>query len=214
MTQMAKVSGQIVADILGKTKALTPSERFILGIVGAPASGKSTISAEIIEAVNEEAGSEIAIVVPMDGFHRSNQELKAWGIWELKGIPDSFNAQGFVELLKGLREQTDRTVGCPAFDRAIEEPAENAILVKANHKLVVVEGNYLLLQNEPWNEIKPLLNEVWFIESSRAVIEPRLLERHIKGGRTEAAARLKMESTDLPNARLIEATRELADLVI
>lgn len=209
-----KLPRGILSALVKQARALPPNGRILIGIAGAPASGKSTLSAQLIEAINEKASGEIAIVVPMDGFHRSNQELKAWGIWELKGIPDSFNAGGFVELLTGLREQTDRTIGCPAFDREVEEPAENAILVKPQHKILIVEGNYLLLQSQPWNLVKPLLDEVWFIDSNIDELEPRLLERHMKGGRNEADARVKMESTDLPNARLIETTRQLADRIV
>lgn len=209
-----KLPRGILSALVKQARALPSNGRILIGIAGAPASGKSTLSAQLVEAINEKASGEIAIVVPMDGFHRSNQELKAWGIWELKGIPDSFNAGGFVELLTGLREQTDRTIGCPAFDREVEEPAENAILVKPQHKILIVEGNYLLLQSQPWNLVKPLLDEVWFIDSNIDELEPRLLERHMKGGRNEADARVKMESTDLPNARLIETTRQLADRIV
>jgi len=133
------------------------------------------------------------------------------GLFELKGVPDSFDSQAFVTLLQELRKDRHKKTGCPAFDRSIEEPTPDAICVEFNHKVIIVEGNYLLLDSPPWDQIHHLLDTVWFIDTPINEIEPRLLERHIKGGRTPQAARAKMESTDLPNARLIEKTKDRAD---
>jgi pantothenate kinase len=158
--------------------------------------------------------SEIAVVVPMDGFHRYNKELKELQLFELKGVPDSFDAQAFVKLLSRIKEDRGGTIGCPCFDRDIEEPTPDAIQVKPAHKIVVVEGNYLLLDKSPWDEVRPLLDQVWFIDCDMSEVESRLRARHHKGGRDPEAASIKMESTDLPNARLIEKTRASADRVI
>jgi pantothenate kinase len=211
---LSKLPKDLYNALLAKVLELGDNQRYLLGIVGSPASGKSTLAKDLAKGINKDAKNKVAIVVPMDGFHRSNAELKAWGIWELKGIPDSFNAEAFINLLAGIREHTNSQVGCPAFDRKIEEPTENAILVQPNHKLVIIEGNYLLLASNPWGKIKPMLDETWYIESNLQKIEPRLLERHIKGGRSPEDARRKMESTDLPNARLIETSKPMADHVI
>jgi pantothenate kinase len=211
---LSKLPKELYNSLLAKVTTLGENRRLLLGIAGFPASGKSTLAKDLAKGINKDLKNKVAIVVPMDGFHRSNAELKAWGIWELKGIPDSFNPEAFVNLLTGLRENTSSTVGCPAFDRKIEEPSDNAILVQPSHKLIVIEGNYLLLANGTWGKIKPLLDETWYIESNFQKIEPRLLERHIKGGRSPEEARKKMESTDLPNARLIETTKAMADHVI
>lgn len=209
-----KVQPELVTAILKEVEQLAPQERYLLGIVGFPGAGKSTFSAKLAAKINQKAKEEMAIVVPMDGFHRFNTELKAWGIWELKGIPDSFDADAFVLLLQALREQTQRTIGCPTFDRSIEEPTENGIFVEPKHRLVIIEGNYLLLANSPWNKVKCLLNETWYIEETLTAIKPRLLERHMKGGRSKKEALEKMESTDLANARLIKTSRPLADRII
>jgi pantothenate kinase len=209
-----KVEPELVTAILKKVEQLAPQQRYLLGIVGFPGAGKSTFSAKLAAKINQKAKEEMAIVVPMDGFHRFNAELKAWGIWELKGIPESFDADAFILLLQALQEQTHRTIGCPTFDRTIEEPTENGIFVEPKHRLVIVEGNYLLLANSPWNKIKGLLSETWYIEETLTAIKPRLLERHMKGGRNKKQALKKMESTDLANARLIKVTRPLADRII
>ncbi len=150
----------------------------------------------------------------MDGFHLPDETLRRRGLWELKGVPETFDAEGFVSLLRELRASPVRVVRCPRFDRSIEASIPGAIVVQPEHRLVVVEGNYLLLESEPWSEVRPLLDEVWFIDSSIDEIYPRLLERHILGGRTPEQARLKVESTDLANARLIEQTRPRADRIV
>lgn len=209
-----QLPADLISNLAAKVSALADGQRYILGLTGFPASGKTTLSLELAEIINAKAQSDLAIVVPMDGFHRLNAELKAWGLWELKGIPDSFNAEAFIQLLKALREQTATAIGCPAFDRAIEEPAENAIFVQPRHKLVIVEGNYLLLASNPWQQVKPLLDDVWYIESTLAEIKPRLVERHIKGGRSPEQATEKMNSTDLPNAKLIKTSKSMADQIV
>lgn len=211
---LSKLPKELYDALLVKVTELGEGQRLLLGIAGFPASGKSTLAKDLAKAINKDLKSKVAIVVPMDGFHRSNAELKAWGIWELKGIPDSFNPEAFVNLLTGLREHTQSPIGCPAFDRKIEEPSDNAILVQPHHKLIIIEGNYLLLANGTWGKIKALLDQTWYIESNMQKIEPRLLQRHIKGGRSPDEARRKIDSTDLPNARLIETTKAMADYVI
>jgi len=210
----------LIDELVEKGRALPSDQRFILGLVGDPGAGKSTTARLLVEGVNSKI-KDVAIVVPMDGYHRYNAELRQLNLFELKGVPDSFDAEAFVAMLQSLRHQCvpnkpghTAPIGVPAFDRAIEEPEQNAIQVKVEHKIIVVEGNYLLLDRPPWNKIPPLLDECWFIESERGVIEERLLARHIRGGRDAAAARAKMESTDLPNADLIEATKCRAQRVI
>lgn len=187
--------------------------RHLLGIVGAPGAGKSTFSHYLVNAVKAKLGPAAAVVVPMDGFHMTNAKLRALGIWELKGIPQSFEAQSFVDLLLKLKEGSE-PVACPTFDRAIEEPTDGGVLVEPEHKLVVIEGNYLLLKDEPWARIKEILDDCWFLDSDIDSIEPRLLERHIAGGRTAAQARIKVDSTDLPNARLIHESACRASRVV
>ncbi len=214
MSLSEKLPPELLQGLVEKVASLGENQRYLLGITGFPASGKSTLSVDLAEAINQKMQSDLAIVVPMDGFHRLNTELKAWGLWELKGIPDSFNAEAFIELLKALREQTATAIGCPAFDRTIEEPTDNAIRVLPQHKLLIIEGNYLLLASNPWQQVKPLLDAAWYIESTLTEVKPRLLARHTKGGRTLEQAREKMNSTDLPNAKLIKTTRAMADQIV
>jgi pantothenate kinase len=214
MLQPRTTSRQELVDyLLSKLDALSESERFLVGIVGFPGAGKSTLAEQLVAAVNQ-ARSDQAAVVPMDGYHLPNERLDDLQLRPLKGIPETFDADAFVGLLAELSERPPRRVLCPAFDRTIDEPIADAIMIEPHHRLLVIEGNYLLLPSPPWNEIADLLDEAWYIDVPMETIMPRLIERHIKGGRDAEAARQKMESTDLRNARLIATTQQFADRLI
>ena len=204
----------LIDSILEKTNQDGRQRRYMLGITGSPGSGKSTLSALLVDEVNKRANKIVCALVPMDGFHMRNSKLIELGLRELKGIPDTFEAENFVNLLGELAAVPRKPVSCPAFDRSIEEPVENAISVSTEQSVLVIEGNYLLLQKAPWDKIHGLLDEVWFIEANEATILPRLIERHIAGGKTMDGALDKVNSTDLPNARLIDATKSFADRII
>ena len=183
--------------------------RRILGLVGVPGAGKSTLAARLAVFVGAEA-----VVVPMDGFHLANAELARLGRRERKGAPDTFDAAGFVALLRRLRDPAEgETVYAPAFHREIEEAVAGEIAVPAGLPLVITEGNYLLLDG-PWAAVRPLLDEVWFVEGDEPVRQERLLARHVAHGRTPEAARAWIASTDEPNADLIRHSRERADWVV
>ncbi len=201
------------ARTLLETKGSNPG-RYMVGLVGAPGAGKSTFAAQLVEGINQEHGRSIAVVVPMDGFHYSNEELDRRQLRPLKGIPATFDAQGFVNLVRLLKEKQDESVFCPRFDRSIEASIENGIEIAPHHQIIVSEGNYLLMDVAPWNQLPELFNEIWYINTDVDTIVPRLLKRHKAGGRNEAETRAKMESTDLPNAALIESTKPRAHRVI
>jgi pantothenate kinase len=136
------------------------------------------------------------------------------GLKPLKGIPATFDAQGFVDLIRQLKTEYSKSVFAPLFDRSIEASIQNGIEVEPQHEIIVSEGNYLLLDEQPWNELRELFDEIWFIDSTVDVLIPRLTLRHKEGGRNDKETKIKMESTDLPNARLIEATKSRANRVI
>lgn len=152
------------------------------------------------------------IVAPMDGFHRDNAELAAMGLLELKGVPATFDAEAFVDRVRLLRTST-AAVPWPTYDRAREEVVPEGAQISPEQRLVVVEGNYLLLVDPPWNEVQPLLDEVWYLDVPEEVLEPRLLSRQARH-RDAAGARRKVDSTDLPNARIVAATKIRADVVL
>lgn len=180
-------------------------QRRLLGLVGAPGAGKSTLAAALLQAV----GADRAQVVPMDGFHLANVELQRLGRTARKGAPDTFDSAGYVALLRRLREQRPDgdIVYAPEFRREIEEPIAGAIAVLPSTQLVITEGNYLLHDVGPWAGAAAMLDEVWYVDIDDAVREERLVRRHQQFGRSAEEARAWVDSTDAPNARLIAATR-------
>lgn len=204
----------LIDPLLDKINSLPPDSRFILGITGYPGSGKSTLADYVTRGVNKALSQELAVIVPMDGYHFSNEVLEQRQLRELKGIPATFDGEGFVQLMTELRQTPPKTSYCPKFDRSIEASIPDAIEIRQDHKLLVIEGNYLLLKTPPWHHLHSLFDEVWFINVSIETILPRLIERHIAGGRTPEGAKQKVESTDLPNAYLVEGTRKDADRIV
>jgi len=186
--------------------------RALLGITGEPGSGKSTLARDLTERLRAD-GVTVALV-PMDGFHFPQAELVARGLRDVMGRIDTFDAEGYLALLRSLRDDTDRTVTAPGFDRTVEEPAPDAIHVGADVELVITEGNYLLDDESPWPDVRALLDEVWFVEADNATRLQRLLARHIEFGKTEDEARRWMARVDEPNALRIRATWDRADLVV
>jgi pantothenate kinase len=188
---------------------LAKGGRCILGLVGVPGAGKSTLAAGLAARLGN-----VAVVVSMDGFHLANTELARLGRSGRKGAPDTFDAAGYVALLHRLRDPSPgETVYAPVFRREIEEPIAGSIAVPADVRLVITEGNYLLLGGA-FQEVRPLLNEAWFLEADEARRQEWLLARHISYGRTPAEARAWIAETDEPNAVLIRASRDRADWVV
>ena len=189
---------------------LASGSRRLLGIVGAPGAGKSTLARELADALGD-----CAVVVPMDGFHLANAELARLGRAGRKGAQDTFDSPGYVALLRRLKAALPgETVYAPEFNRALEEPIAASIAVESSARLVITEGNYLLLQQGPWAQVQPLLDETWYLDIDPELRQTRLLERHMGFGRSLAAAQDWVLNTDDPNARLIESTASRADLRI
>lgn len=182
--------------------------RRIVGLVGAPGSGKSTAAQALLEAF---AGR--AVVVPMDGYHLANTELQRLGRQGRKGAPDTFDSAGYVALLQRLRQapQTGEVVYAPEYRRELEEGIAGAIAVPPDVPLVITEGNYLLLEQGPWAGVRALLDEAWYVQVDDGLRRERLVARHQRFGRSLADARHWVEHTDEPNARLISATQTRAD---
>jgi pantothenate kinase len=150
----------------------------------------------------------------MDGFHLADVQLDRLGLRDRKGAPDTFDVDGYVAALQRLQDEPDRTLFVPGFERDLEQPIAAALAIPPSARLVVTEGNYLLLTDGGWERVRPLLAEVWFVEVDDAVRRERLVDRHELFGKAPEAARSWVEGVDEPNAGLVRASREAADLVV
>ncbi|MGW6625838.1 nucleoside triphosphate hydrolase [Nocardia sp. NPDC055002] len=190
-------------------------ERFLLGIAGPPGAGKSTLAHRL--SVELSGSGRPAVVAPMDGYHLRNEVLRARNAWGRKGEPDTFDAPGFVADLRLLRDTPiGDPVPWPLFDRAIDEPTDAGVVVR-DERIVIVEGNYLLLtaaEAPGWAGVRGLLDECWYLDAPRPVLTERLLDRHTAGGRTPEQASDKVMGSDLRNADLVAASRDRADQVL
>ena len=183
--------------------------RKILGIVGPPGCGKSTLAAALLDLLGDDA-----VAVPMDGYHLANVELARLGRAGRKGAEDTFDSAGYVSLLRRLKEQqANEIVYAPEFRREIEEPIANAIPVFPETQLVITEGNYLLLDHGHWAGVSELLDEIWYVDIDHSVRRERLVKRHMHFGRSQNAAEDWVANTDEPNAVRIEATKHRADVL-
>lgn len=188
---------------------LLDGRRVIIGIAGPPGAGKSTLAADLVRCLADRR----AVAVPLDGFHLANEELARLGMAHVKGAPETFDAWGFVHLLRRLRAG-EELVYAPTFKRELEEAINAAIPVPVETELVVVEGNYLLLPEPPWSLGRPLFDLAVYLDVPAAVRVPRLLARAREGGRDEAAAHDWVFRNDEANARRIAASRDRADVVL
>ena len=198
-------------ELIDRAQALARAgSRKILGIAGAPGAGKSTLAALVTAHLDGQA-----VQVPMDGLHLADVELTRLGRRMRKGAPDTFDSFGYLALLRRLRSPgPGEIVYAPAFERTIEQPIAGSIPVDPSVPLIVTEGNYLLLDDPPWHQVRALLDETWFVEIDDEVRVSRLIRRHIEFGKTPEQAAEWVQRLDEQNARLIAATRDRADLIV
>ncbi|AEE45189.1 nucleoside/nucleotide kinase family protein [Cellulomonas fimi] len=184
--------------------------RVVLGIAGAPGAGKSTLAAQVAAAYPGRA-----VVVPMDGFHLAQSELERIGRADRKGAPDTFDAAGFVALLRRLRDApAGEVVYAPEYRRDLRNGVAGAIAVGPAVPLVVTEGNYLLLDAHGFGAVAGLLDEAWFVAPDDDVRLARLVARHEAFGKPADAARAWAHGPDERNARLVAGTAARADVVV
>lgn len=215
MTETLSLPPNAALDVLearAKTLIATPGRK-ILAIAGGPGTGKSTLAALLVARL---AGNDPrqAALVPMDGFHMRHAKLEALGLAADKGAAHTFEGEAFLAFVRTLRA-AEMTVIVPGYSRAVEDVVENAGRVSPEVKLLVIEGNYLLLPEEPWLRLKALFDLSVYLEVPREVVRARLLKRHAEHGLfSEERNREHVERVDLGNYDLVTPSRERADLAI
>lgn len=200
-------------ELIAWARALVvPGQRRLLGLTGAPGAGKSTVAEQLVNAL----GPDVAVLVPMDGFHLANEVLIALGRRDRKGAHDTFDDGGYARLLATLRAQRadDPVVYAPRFRREIEEPIGSSIPVRPTTPLVVTEGNYLLLESGAWPAARACLDEVWFLAPDTGIRHDRLVRRHEAYGKSPEDAKRWALGSDERNAQLIESTSGRADRIL
>jgi pantothenate kinase len=193
-----------------REKSSSRRARVILGIVGAPGTGKSTFA----EQLQQEFAEGSSVIVPMDGFHLANALISGTPLDDRKGAIDTMDGGGYVSLLHRLRQRDEPVVYAPSYRRGLEESIAASISIPESVDIVLTEGNYLLADAHPWNRVRGYLDEVWYIDVPRDLRMKRLVQRHIRFGKAPAAALSWALGPDEDNAKLIESTRERADRLI
>lgn len=204
-------------DLLARARSLAGDGRgrALLGIAGSPGAGKTTLAERLVRELNG-TGDPWVAHVPMDGFHLADVELDRLGRRDRKGAPDTFDAAGYAALLRRLREETDGDdlVYAPGFERVLEQPLAGAVPVPPTARLIVTEGNYLLVGTGAWTRVRAALDEVWFCEIDEDERVGRLVARHEEFGKAHEEAVAWVLRTDQRNAELVASTRARADLVV
>jgi pantothenate kinase len=195
--------------IAAARRLINPPERRFLGITGAPGAGKSTVAETLAAALAPDA-----LLVGMDGFHLRDDELRRLGRYERKGARDTFDAAGYVNLLRRLRERRDPVVYAPLFDRGLEESIGSAVPVPRETPLIITEGNYLLVDDPVWGEVAGLLDECWYVDPGEDVRLGWLVARHVRYGRSADEAAHRSYGSDAANAALTAGSRHRANWIV
>jgi pantothenate kinase len=198
-----------LAFLVRQAHALPTDRRTVIGITGGPGTGKSTIATELVAALGP-----VAAYVPMDGFHMLHAKLEALGMVADKGAPHTFEGEAFAAFISSLKTASGPVSG-PGYSRAVEDVVQNAFIIAAESRILVAEGNYLLLTDPPWGTVRPQLDLSVFIDVPREKVRARLVKRHAEHGLfSEERNRQHIERVDLANYDLVQRSRPRADIVI
>ncbi len=197
---------EALADLV-RARAAGQEGRFLVALAGPPGAGKSTLAEALVGLIGQGAKA-----VPMDGFHYDDRVLIARGARNRKGAPDTFDVRGFQHLLRRLRDEDE--VAIPLFDRDLEISRAGADIVGPSDRILVVEGNYLLLTEAPWPDLLPLYDLTVWIDVPESELDRRLMARWAHYGKSPEAARAWVDGNDMPNIRRVVAGSRPADVVV
>ena len=201
-------------DLLcAKLQELATPGRQLIAIVGPPGAGKSTLSHSICEKLNE-SSPEIAAILPMDGFHFDDSILRERGVLNRKGAPFTFDVGGMKSILQRLKLNQEEEVAVPVFDRSIEVSRGSARIISKFTPIILVEGNYLLLEEEPWSSLGEFFDYTVMIDTPQQELEDRLTERWLKHGLSTKDATIRIRANDLPNVRIVIEHSRKADFIL
>jgi len=211
MSSPDTIAPSAVADLARRVADLPRKRgRWLVAVAGAPASGKSVLAADFTAAVND--AGRAARAIPMDGFHLDNEILDARGLRVRKGAPETFDAEGFIHLMRRLKDGGE--VVYPLFDRSRDLAVAGAAVIEADCDVAIVEGNYLLFGEEPWSSLVPLWDISVWLDTPEDVLRDRCVQRWLDHEHTPEEALARAESNDLPNARRITGARLAADVTL
>ena len=203
---------QLVCDLANSKRVA--GKRTIIGIAGPPASGKSILAEAVVHCLNqEETETPAAALLPMDGYHLDNRLLESRGLLTRKGAPESFDAHGFCDAIQRLSSATRESFH-PKFDRQMDLAIANSMAIHPHTPVVVVEGNYLFLNSEPWASLRDIFSATVFMSPTIEKLRDRLQQRWIKHGLDPAAAMQRATGNDLPNAELVLSESREADVLL
>ncbi|MDA8870469.1 ATP/GTP-binding protein [Rhizobiaceae bacterium] len=191
--------------------AASDAPRLLVAIAGPPGSGKSTFAERLRDILAGQG--ESVVVVPMDGYHLDNETLESQGLLPRKGAPETFDAEAFATMVEMLRDATD-TISVPGFDRAADAVVRDQTTVPQQARVVLIEGNYVLLRTQPWARMANLFDFKVLLAPSFSVLEERLVSRWLEHGLSPAAARARALENDIPNAHTVLEQSTTADLVL
>lgn len=190
----------------------TGDARIVVAIAGAPASGKTTLADRLHDHLGGDAAG--VAVMPMDGFHFDDAILSERGLLARKGAPNTFDAGGLGRILGAIKDDTDADVYVPLFDRALELSRGSARCISPRHRIILVEGNYLLLNQAPWDQLANLFDLSIYLEVPEDILRDRLLDRWRGFGFSAADALQKAQGNDLPNAQTVVMLTKQADITV
>jgi len=206
-------SASFIAHVAELARSVARGERRIIAIAGAPASGKSTIAASLVARLDAiDPGS--AALLPMDGYHYDDEVLVPRGWRPRKGAPHTFDVGGYASSLRRLKTNDEPSVAVPRFDRDIEIARAGAIIIEPAARIIVTEGNWLLLDDEPWPSLRPWFDHTAMVVADMETLGVRNRQRWVGYDYTEAMIRAKLEDNDMPNARLVYERSAEPDWII
>ena len=187
--------------------------RNLVGIVGAPGAGKSTLTQKLVDYLQDVLNIPSAYL-PMDGFHFSNEILRQKQLLDRKGAPETFDVNGYLDLLQRLRAKVNYSLFAPTYSRSLHEPIAAAIEIKPDVQVIVTEGNYLAVQNGGWENVREMLDILWYLDTDVSLLRDRLIARQMAGGRSEELAVRWVNEVDSPNANMVQKTKSEVDALI